>query len=792
MKIDKVSCTQFAGIRDRDVSFDDGINIIYGKNESGKSTLVNLISNTFFHSTKAIRGEKTKFNESYLPSETKANAVKGDFADGKVTFTTDSGTYTLTKEWGSDSRCMLSTPQGAVRDVKKIEDILKREMMYGKGVYSEMLFSSQVKTNDALQNILDVSKAADVKKELTEVVSKAFSQSDGVTAESIEEAIDKIIKELEGKHWDSVRHAPEKSGKRWQREIGEVMKAYYAWEDAEDVLRQVEQRENEADSASKYYAFSEAALLKAEEAHEKFNSCVGALREKQAAQVHIKDCNEKLARMKNALLQIPVILEGIEKATALQNEKTQRELLDRYDLAKKLYDGLKDYEKELAATPRPDDREIKDAKAARRKIETLENKLCGMNISAAVNMLGGHTAKVTVLRTGEELDLTSGNTALTEAVKITIPEVMELQLSPADVDVRYITEQIADSRAVIDAVFDKYGVNTVEQLESLAQKADRIKSSYELKKAEFNSLMKMQSYEELAAEAEAINGEVRSMEQINNDILTVCRTSDVSRFITSNEAKAESFKSEYTGIDELQAKVKDAEADIIETNAKIAAAGDIPREFANIDDPEAYLEKLKKDVKARREQKENALSAKSSALGVLEAYKDSLDFDPIEKAASTKKKFEEKDSLLCHWKNIKKVFEAQKSGVNDNPFSDIAESFTKYLGMISGGNVESELKQSGKLDMNIYSHDRRIDYSKLSEGTKETVSLAFRLAVLDHLFPNGGGVIVFDDPLANMDSERAAQSCRLIEECAKVHQVIFLTCRDDYKNLLGGKVIALD
>ena len=43
MKITNISCTQFAGVRDRNVSFTDGINVIYGKNESGKSTLVNLI-----------------------------------------------------------------------------------------------------------------------------------------------------------------------------------------------------------------------------------------------------------------------------------------------------------------------------------------------------------------------------------------------------------------------------------------------------------------------------------------------------------------------------------------------------------------------------------------------------------------------------------------------------------------------------------------------------------------------------------------------------------------------------
>ena len=92
-------------------------------------------------------------------------------------------------------------------------------------------------------------------------------------------------------------------------------------------------------------------------------------------------------------------------------------------------------------------------------------------------------------------------------------------------------------------------------------------------------------------------------------------------------------------------------------------------------------------------------------------------------------------------------------------------------------------------NMDIYSDNKLLDYGKLSEGTKETVSLAFRLAVLDHVFPEGGGVIVLDDPFTDMDAERVAQSCELVKECANRHQVIFLTCREEYMDLLNGNNI---
>lgn len=123
---------------------------------------------------------------------------------------------------------------------------------------------------------------------------------------------------------------------------------------------------------------------------------------------------------------------------------------------------------------------------------------------------------------------------------------------------------------------------------------------------------------------------------------------------------------------------------------------------------------------------------------------------------------------------------------------DIADRFAHYLGVISGGKVESDFPEADKLNMNIYSDNKLLDYGKLSEGTKETVSLAFRLSVLDHLFPEGGGVIVFDDPFTDMDADRTAQSCELIRKCAQRHQVIFLTCKEEYLDSLNGNHVFFD
>ena len=61
-----------------------------------------------------------------------------------------------------------------------------------------------------------------------------------------------------------------------------------------------------------------------------------------------------------------------------------------------------------------------------------------------------------------------------------------------------------------------------------------------------------------------------------------------------------------------------------------------------------------------------------------------------------------------------------KTGENikDNPVQDITDNFISYLGIISDGRVSSEFPEADKLNMNIYSDNKLIDYKKLSEGTK--------------------------------------------------------------------------
>lgn len=793
MRIKNISCTQFAGVRDCNIALTNGINIVYGKNESGKSTLVNLLSRTLFQKSKLDRRSDKDFFELYFPGPNRGSSITGDFVDGEITFETEKGNYTLFKEWGSDSRCTLSTPDGVIRNQSKIDAILKELLLYGEGVYSDILFSSQRNTDSSLQTILDASKKTDAKQEIVDAVSQAFAESDGISIDAIEQAIAARIDEIAGKHWDLNREAPaRKAGSgRWSNGLGEILKAYYTLEDANAVLEEISRLESEADRAAQEYTEYDLATRDAEEAYDRFHAFSNRLAIQSERKKAIAHIDQELKKINGILSNWPKLLEELEQAKILRTEKANRELLDQYEAAKKINDELAAVDTDTANRPCPSDVEIRQVKTAQRRVASLENKLCGMNLSAAIHMLNDSHIEITSLRTGTPVELSDGIASITEAVKITIPGVMEMQLSPADVDVAAVESQISEQKDIIAGVFEKYGVESLDDLESLEKSITETKANIDTINSRLTMLLGETTFEELASAASSAAGFVRLKEDIEGDILALCEGKDIGGVITAKEIVIKGYTDEYGSIKNLEAKAFDLKAELKKEKESVSAAGDIPAEYLRISDPDTHLKTLQGNMKSKQALRETALTAKTAAASKLESYQENISSDPAEDVERAERAFEEQKALLTHWLHIAEVFKAQKEKIHDDPMQDIADHFSHYLAVITSGKVSSEFPKADKLDMSIYSENRLLDYGKLSEGTKETVSLAFRLAVLDHLFPEGGGVIVFDDPLTDMDADRAAQSCELIRECAKRHQVIFLTCKEEYSDMLSGRVVQI-
>lgn len=67
MQIEKIQINNFGKLKDKDIELNNGINVIFGENESGKSTLLKFITSMFYGASKNKNGKRISDFEKYTP-----------------------------------------------------------------------------------------------------------------------------------------------------------------------------------------------------------------------------------------------------------------------------------------------------------------------------------------------------------------------------------------------------------------------------------------------------------------------------------------------------------------------------------------------------------------------------------------------------------------------------------------------------------------------------------------------------------------------------------------------------
>lgn len=84
MKIDYLKINGFGKLINKEIKLEKNINIIYGKNEAGKSTLLNFINSMFYGASKIKNGKEISDYDKYKP-------WKAEEFSGKLKYTLDNG-----------------------------------------------------------------------------------------------------------------------------------------------------------------------------------------------------------------------------------------------------------------------------------------------------------------------------------------------------------------------------------------------------------------------------------------------------------------------------------------------------------------------------------------------------------------------------------------------------------------------------------------------------------------------------------------------------------------------------
>lgn len=795
MKINRVKCDQFAGLHDIDVEFSDGLNLLIGENESGKSTLTDLIFRILFKDTKVDRRKDADFIDCYFPQ--KINGPQGDVIDGTLIFSTKNGIYKLWKEWvkGKGISRLTTPDRTGIKNTDEIARILSEELGYKEGVFDEIIFASQKRNQNAIESIMKALPGKkdvvlkDTRDNLTSTLTQAVLETGGVSLEKIEQRLQGIVSSYES-HWDQDADTPE-GGKRrginnkWKKDVGKILAAYYEMEETREAQKSAETAEKDVEDCQKRMKeFQDHKKLLEGQLHEFWKH--KAQLEKAASLKEKIDRDEAdIKRMQPVLEDWPRQEENQRQAIKLQKQLNCVTVANRYKDVKEARDKFEAKKSEIDKLQKITKEDVSAVAQSIRNKEITEAKLSGLNLTARIRQLGDLPIEVRNIASGAIIPSSDGKYSIDESVEITIPDVMELQLTPGDIDVDQIREEIRSANEDIQKRYEQYNVSSIDDLRKKQEEYVTAHSEFNEADKDLDRILHGETWEDIKAEYDAIDIELMPEDELKKSIRILCGSKSIDSYLGAVESTLDNYKKAYRTKEYLSEHIRQTEDAIKENKRKRQELDDIPEEYREIAEPEKYEKELTAQIdKYEEDYNDENIKFQEAVKGLGDRTAEDYSEDLLEKETA----FAARKSEYNHWKNISEVFYRMKGQLGGNHIGDIETKFKEYLSIISGGNIELQ-SMDEKMSVNLSSGNNKLSYDILSNGTKDTISLAFRLAMLEHLYPEGDGLAVFDDSFTEMDPKRVQQSCRLIEKFAKKNQVIFITCDNKYTELMRSNKI---
>lgn len=802
MIIRKFNCENLGGINKQELEFAPGLNVLFGPNEAGKSTVVEGILAALFRShRKKNTAADRDFDEKFRPYP------YGDSMKCQLIFTEAGQEYILDKEWGSSPAIGLTLQGQTIKDEKILGEKLRELFRFGEKTYSNVVFARQGELRAALDRLR---ADEDTGGALGDILRKAVMAMDGVSVERLKKRIEEEYISLQG-HWDIENNRPEKGRgleDPWRTGKGLVLDSYYRKEELLYRIKKARQLEDE------YSAAAEKLRQVTEHRRE-----VRVLRDKYAA---MEDDITRRCLLEN---EIDILEKEILELKEIIQQKPAKEAeLANYNREReRLLCENKSLRSELQAAQR-----IQNAKSAQELLERV-NKLKGEIAQKKLNLKEYPLIEESQLKRLEELynRLSATKAALQAA---TLQAVLKKSPQPV-----YVTRGLKEKERIQPGCdFSASGFFRLETEDGLELEVragqidfDNLKREFMQNKEEYAEILRLLQVSDLieaknsaalsgklARELQFLETQLRELER-GRDMAAIQR--EVQETVALTARQQEELQALLTINEEAMQKVG-LQAALLRNTLEgwVKLYGDLEQLLDNFALRSGRLEEKKKELAglAPLPAEFSAAAAFREELTRLRRLDDNL---AEEEKLAQKHCFEKErqlpdvtweelqglytqaESEHRHWlQRLKKIAEIreviyQKSAEMDqDSYRPLIEAFSKYLAKLTLNRYTlGEVNET--LEVKITRQDMLQMPSHLfSAGTYDSVLLALRLALLETLFPEGEGLLVLDDCLVNLDPLRKEQAALVLREFADRYQVIFTTCDPLTAELLGGNIINLE
>jgi len=143
MQIKNLKINGFGKLKDKEINFKNGINVIYGKNEAGKSTLLKYITSMFYGLSKNKNGGTIPETEKYEP-------WKNEEFSGKIVYELDNGKcFEVYRDFKKKNPKIFNENLEDISKEFNIDKTKGNEFFYEQTGLEEEIFTSSIITKQA-------------------------------------------------------------------------------------------------------------------------------------------------------------------------------------------------------------------------------------------------------------------------------------------------------------------------------------------------------------------------------------------------------------------------------------------------------------------------------------------------------------------------------------------------------------------------------------------------------------------------------------------------------------------
>lgn len=752
MKIKSLHIISFGGLRNRDIDLSDGVNVIDGANESGKSSAAMFIKFIFY-------GLSAKNNKSTGSSERNkyVNKTTGQAAGFMIAETDDGETYRI-------ERVLVTSDSSPTRERTRIINQSTGETVSGKNP-GEYFFGVP---EDVFVGTCFVSQQSAVKPSISDGGKSSSSSKNAIEnlLTSADENIDvaRAVKKL-----DNVRRElSHKIGNGGEIADLKAKRTALAAEEEDSIAKTKEllALSTSLDDIKKHIA----SLENSKEKYDRIFTCLEKINTVRKLDA-IDDAESRISNLSDSLEQFDRSYMGREFSATLANAERDIVAYDKECIA--YNDRLKEMSDETAL---PKNEIVEDANALDSSAKIQLSVATALFIGAAIAAVAA--VLLYSLNTGlHTLPLITAAILVTVSLSFFVTEIRNKSRLKSLLE-EWEAESVDDiERAVRDKINkDKYGITLTEEYRRMTASIDSSKQRFNMASQTISRLAKNACIKESAE----IYDTVAALHELDEQ--SKASRAQMESKIQNLRGRVEIMREQLGNIDPGATRTEVSEL-LTTKDGSIANSLDEAGVKKFLHERQFTDNEFRAAAKRRSmlEEKLAALPKPAHTPEEIETTVALLD-ERIEELSRRR------DALEMAGNALQSAGESMRSGVipriSGNASRIIAVSTGKYSKMTLDKNFTCGLTDG----------DETVTSEHLSKGTSDLSYIALRIALADEVFKGEKPTVIFDESFAHIDSDRIKNVIRLLAVGQADNQYIVFTCREDETDaakLLGCNTIKM-